>query len=489
MVYVNKKNNIKKKTTILLFVSGSYYSFSLAISVKIFNVHLQADFRPGFYITAMKKKFFILIAVLHLILVVVNITVYSDIFNQKNDDSKRYLRVASELVSFDYSNLDPYSNCGTAPGYPLFLALFKIFTRLNVYMVAITQALLYVLALYYLISNLYKKDYLSYPLCVLGFFLVLICPEIFEYNGRTLSESFAGSMILLIFGSMIGGLEKQWPRVIFLISLGFLILTRFEYLAIVPFLILFLIIRKKYVFSVVSVMVIVLLLSANGYKNYRIFGVFYPLSFAGGAVMYAGNNLNGDGSWHVIEKDINYIPESVQEKYLSIKNKEWNCRCLEEDKFYKNLAMDSWKGGNIGFQMMVIPLKVKKLWLLPGSFDYHSGLTHYDKGLQLGLLFDSNLWPWYAKYKHAFYLIIYWLFLIMIVAGFVLKIRERGFGLFDFSVILLFLVVTFLYSVPSYGIGRFHVPIFGLLAIYSAFTVKYLYKHYAKKDWEKYLYK
>ncbi|HNZ44187.1 MAG TPA: hypothetical protein PKN41_12710, partial [Bacteroidales bacterium] len=69
------------------------------------------------------------------------------------------------------------------------------------------------------------------------------------------------------------------------------------------------------------------------------------------------------------------------------------------------------------------------------------------------------------------------------------KIRERGFGLFDFSVILLFLVVTFLYSVPSYGIGRFHVPIFGLLAIYSAFTVKYLYKHYAKKDWEKYLYK
>lgn len=489
MVYVNKKNNIKKKTTILLFVSGSYYSFSLAISVKIFNVHLQADFRPGFYITAMKKKFFILIAVLHLILVVVNITVYSDIFNQKNDDSKRYLRVASELVSFDYSNLDPYSNCGTAPGYPLFLALFKIFTRLNVYMVAITQALLYVLALYYLISNLYKKDYLSYPLCVLGFFLVLICPEIFEYNGRTLSESFAGSMILLIFGSMIGGLEKQWPRVIFLISLGFLILTRFEYLAIVPFLILFLIIRKKYVFSVVSVMVIVLLLSANGYKNYRIFGVFYPLSFAGGAVMYAGNNLNGDGSWHVIDKDLNYIPESVQEKYLSIKNKEWNCRCLEEDKFYKELAKDSWKGGNIGFQMMVIPLKVKKLWLLPGSFDYHSGLTQYDKGLQLGILFDSDLWPWYAKYKHAFYLLVYWLFLVMIVAGIVLKIRERGFGLFDFSVILLFLIVTFLYSVPSYGIGRFHVPIFGLLAIYSAFTVKFLYKRYVKKDLVKYLYK
>ncbi len=450
---------------------------------------MHPDFRQGFYIATMKKKFFILIAILHLIFVVVNITVYSDIFNQNNDDSKRYLHVAKELVSFDYSNMMPYPNCGTAPGYPLFLALFKVVTRLNVYMVAIMQALLYALALYYLISNLYKKEYLSYPLCVLSFFLVLICPEIFEFNGRTLSESFAGSMILLIFGSMIGGLDKQWPRVIFLISLSFLVLTRFEYLAIVPFLLLFLIIRKKYLFSVVSVMIIVLLLSANGYKNYRIFGVFYPLSFAGGAVMYAGNNLNGDGSWHVIEKDINYIPESAQEKYISIKNKEWRCRCLEEDAFYKELAGDSWKGGNIGFQLKVIPLKVKKLWLLPGSFDYHSGLTQYEKGLQLGILFDSDLWPWYAKYKHAFYLMVYWLFLVMIVAGFVLKIREHGFSLFDFSVILLFLIVTFLYSVPSYGIGRFHVPVFGLLALYSSFTVKYLYKRYVKKDLVKYLYK
>ena len=449
---------------------------------------MQPDFWQGYFIATMKKKFFILIAVLHLILVVVNITVYSDIFNQKNDDSIRYLHVASELASFDYSNMQAYPNCCTAPGYPLFLAIFKVITRLNNYLVAITQALLYVFALFYLINNLHKKGYLSYPLSVLCFFMVLVCPEIYESNGRTLSETFCGSMLLLIIGSFSAGLENISSKILFVVAFCFLSLARFEYIVMAPFFFLFMIIKKKYFLSGISVLALLILLSANGYKNYRIYGIFNPLSFGAGTVIYGGNNLNGDGSWHIIEKDINYIPESKQEEYLSIKSKDWKCRCPEEDSFYKEQAFAAWKG-NIMFQLKIIPLKFMKLWSLPGIFDYHSGLTEYKKGMQMGILFDSNIWPWYGKYKHAFYLLVYWLFLVMIVAGFVLKIRERGFGLFDFSVILLFLIITFLYSAPFYGLSRFHVPIFGLLAIYSSFTVKYLYKRYVKKDLVKYLYK
>ncbi len=450
---------------------------------------MHADFWHGFQTTVMKKKFFIIIAVIHLLLVVANIAIYSDIFNQKNDDSQRYVRVANELASFNFSNADAYLNCCTAPGYPLFLSIFKVFTRLNNYMVAISQALLYIIALYYLLLQLYKKGYLSYPLCVAGFFMVLVCPELFESNGRTLSESFCGSMILLIIGSVINGFDRNSVKVIFIVAVCFLMLARFEYLMILPFLLLFLIYKKRYLFSAVTVLALILVVSANGYRNYSTYGIFNPLSFGAGTVIYGGNNMNGDGSWHIIEKDINYIPESKQERYISIKSKEWKCRCPEEDTFYKDMAKEAWMGGNLKFQLSVIPQKFLKLWMLPGTFDYHSGLTQYEKGLQLGILFDSDLWPWYAKYKHGLYLLIYWLFLVMIVAGLALKIRERGFDLFDFSVVLLFLIISFLYSVPFYGLSRFHVPVFGLMAIYSSFSVKYFYFRYTQKDLVKYLFK
>ncbi|HNW88831.1 MAG TPA: hypothetical protein PKN48_04160 [Bacteroidales bacterium] len=436
----------------------------------------------------MKKKFFIIIAVIHLLLVVGNMAIYSDIFNQKNDDSQRYVRVAKELASFNFSNADAYLSCCTAPGYPLFLAIFKVITRLNNYMVAISQALLYIIALYYLLLQLHKKGYLSYPLCVAAFFLVLVCPDVFESNGRTLSESFCGSMILLIVGSVINGFDKTSVKIIFVIAVSFLMLARFEYLVILPFLLLFLIYKKRYLFTAVTVLAVVIVVSANGYRNYRTYGIFNPLSFGAGTVIYGGNNMNGDGSWHIIEKDINYIPKAQQEKYLSIKSKEWKCRCPEEDSFYKEQAFEAWKG-NVMFQLKIIPLKFMKLWSLPGIFDYHSGLTKYKKGMQMGILFDSNIWPWYGKYKHGFYLAVYWLFLLMIIAGFFLKIKEKKFDLYDLSVILLFLIITFLYSVPFYGLSRFHVPVFGLMAIYSSFTVKYFYKQFCKRDLIKILYK
>jgi len=54
-----------------------------------------------------------------------------------------------------------------------------------------------------------------------AFFLVLVFPDVFESNGRTLSESFCGSMILLIVGSVVNGFDKVFVKIKFVIAVSF----------------------------------------------------------------------------------------------------------------------------------------------------------------------------------------------------------------------------------------------------------------------------
>ena len=55
----------------------------------------------------------------------------------------------------------------------------------------------------------------------MAFFLVLVFPDVFESNGRTLSESFCGSMILLIVGSVVNGFDKVFVKIKFVIAVSF----------------------------------------------------------------------------------------------------------------------------------------------------------------------------------------------------------------------------------------------------------------------------
>jgi hypothetical protein len=108
--------------------------------------------------------------------------------------------------------------------------------------------------------------------------------------------------------------------------------------------------------------------------------------------------------------------------------------------------------------------------------DFYTRMTEFKPGLQIGVLFDDTIWPWYGKYKHSFYLTVYWLYIILIAAGFVIKIRQDKFSSSDLFILLLFLVMSFLYSTFFYGLGRFHVPVFALLVLYAGYTFKFLDK-------------
>jgi hypothetical protein len=295
------------------------------------------------------------------------------------------------------------------------------------------------------------------------------------------SESLCGSLILLVLGCLVEGFSKKNIKFLFIVATCFLIVTRFEYLLILPIILIPLIRQQRLRLMSFTIISLSLVLAINGFKNYKIYQKFNPFSYGSGTVLYGGNNLNGDGSWHIGYVTSNYIPNNQYEKYRSFEKLNDKCSCIEQNKFYKELARDSWRK-NWMFQLSVIPLKFMKLWLIPNNFDFYTLQTEIISGLQIKSLFDDRIWPWYAKYKHGFYLIIYWGYLIAIILGFVIKIRATGVKKEDIYIISLFLVISFLYSVPFYGLGRFHVPIFGLLILYASFGIQKAFLFFIKKN-------
>ena len=418
----------------------------------------------------MKKKYFVIITAAHLLLVSADLLIYD---YGIGSDALRYLSAANDFASFNFSGMSPAMHCNTAPGYPLFLAATKLITWHKPLMIALIQSLLFCMALYYLLVTLFVKGYFSYPMCVVAYALALFSPEIFQTNAMLLTESLCASALLLSCGCLVSGLQKKYTTLLFVISVCFMVLTKFEYILALPLLLFPLISKKKYKPAVATVFFLMVALSLNGWKNYLLFEKASPFSFGSGSAMYGGNNRNGDGSWHFTEKSFDYLPAGSKENYLATLQLDAQCRCLEQDSLFKAWVKDSWKN-NAGFQLKIIPLKFLKLWLIPASMDFYTRMTEFTSGLQLKILFDDTIWPWYGKYKHAFYLIVYWLYAIIIVAGFAIKLLQDKFRSADLFVLLLFLFLSFLYSTFFYGLGRFHVPIFALFVLYSAFTIKYL---------------
>jgi hypothetical protein len=418
----------------------------------------------------MKKKYFVMIAALHLLLVVTDLLVYD---YHLGADSLRYLAAANDFASFNFIGMDAAVHCNTAPGYPIFLALTKLITWYKPVMIAIIQAIVFCMALYYLLANLFTAGYISYAMCIAAYALALFSPEIFQTNAMVLSESLCASALLLSCGCLINGFRKRYTTVWFVIGVCFLALTKFEYILALPLLFLPLILKKNYKPLLTAVFFLAVVFSLNTWKNYFLYQKVSPFSFGSGSAMYGGNNLNGDGSWHFTNKSLSYLPPGKQEEYLAKLQCNSKCLCLEQDSLFKAWAKNSWKD-NAAFQMKIVPYKFLKLWLIPASMDFYTRMTEFKPGLQLNVLFDDSIWPWYGKYKHAFYLTIYWLYVIAIIAGFGIKILRDKFRSTDLFVLLLFLMLSFLYSTFFYGLGRFHVPVFSLLVLYSVFTVKFL---------------
>jgi len=417
----------------------------------------------------MNKKILAFLIILHIILVVTFMLIFD---YQQTSDAPRYIGVANEFASLNFK-FSPNLNCNTAPGYPLFLALIKIFTGHNMYIIAIIQSLLFIFSINYFIQQLKKRFKIPNNILLIFFMLMLISPEFINVNGATLTESFAATLMILTCGSLIDSLKNKYDKSILIISFTFLVLTKMEYIlilfAIIPY--LFLIKKRKPVILLLITLSSALFL--NGLKNKQTFGVFNPTSFGSGTVIYGGNNSNLDGSWHKHLENSNYVPKKNELIFDSLNLLNPACSCIKRDSLYKEMAIEAWEINPYG-QLKVIPTKFGKQWLLPASFDFYTAQTEYYKGLQLEKLFSDELWPWYGKYKHSIFLSIYWLYLLLSLFGIFQKLKTKGIEKIDLLFFCILLINAAMYSIPFYGLGRFHVPTIALLFYYIIYTIDYL---------------
>ncbi len=420
----------------------------------------------------MKFKYWIL-ATIHIILVVSFMIIFD---YQQISDSIRYLAVADEFASFNF-HFSAGMNCNTAPGYPIFLALIKPLTRHNMFLIAVFQSLLFILSFRYFVNAIQSKYQISKIAIFLLSVFVLLNPEIVHSNGSTLTEGLAASLILLMCGSLVNNLKHKFDKLVIVICINFLVLTKMEYIFILSILIPFLYFMKEHKIIIVTLFVLFGLLTLNGIKNQKTFGVFKMTSFGSGTVIYGGNNLNLDGSWRNQFKVKRYIPEKYELVFDSIYKLEPACACIKQDSLFKKIAIEAWKA-SYSDQLKVIPVKFGKLWLLPGSMDFYTGQTEFYRGLQLEKLFSNELWPWYGKYKHGAYLITYWISLLLSLIGLWFKIKKYKFDMIDFLISSILLVNILMYSIPFYGLGRFHLPVISILFYYAV----YFFSAFEKKN-------
>lgn len=406
------------------------------------------------------RKYLLVVSLLHISLVMSDIFIYD---YQQLGDSPRYIQAANEFLTF---NISPAVHCNTAPGYPLFLALIKLVTQHSKYLIAAIQAAFFCFALYFFLNSILKSGHISKSVFKLSYFLILVSPEVFQTNSWTLTESICSGLLLFVCGCLF----TQWTRrttIIFSIGTALLVLTKFEYALTVILLLLFLILKKSYTPVIISVVVLSFALFLNGYKNLMLYNKFNLTSFGSGTVLYGGNNKNGDGSWHMYWVTNNYVPDKEMMELKKISSLPDSCVCVQEDSLLSTIV--SWQDG-----VKSIPVKLAKLWLMPASFDFYTGQTEIKKGLQLSSLFDESIFTaWYAKYKHGFYLAIYWVYLLFICAGFFLA-TWNNMNRFDYLAMLLFISASFLYGVLFYGLGRFHAPVFPFMIIYFAKEMEYI---------------
>jgi len=431
----------------------------------------------------MKIKHLILISIAHVFLTVFDMIIYD---YQQISDSLRYILASNEFASLNFSNLSASVHCNTAPGYPIFLLIIKFITQHNKFPIAMIQSALYCVSLYFLLHNLHAKKLLTSWQFTLSYILILFSPEIFQSNQITYSESLCGSLILLISGCLVSGFANQRAQILFVLSTTFLVLCKFEYLLILPIILIALSYNRRYKLLFSTVFLLTIALTLNGLKNYAIYKVFNPSSFGSGTVIYGGNNENDDGSWHVTENNYNYLPQIQINNYKAFTALTPECRCIKQDSLFKAMAADAWKSNPLK-QLKIIPTKLGKLWVMPLSLDVYTGQTEFKMGLQIKMLFDDSIWPWYGKYKHGVYLFIYWTYLFLILFGFYLKMKTEQFKAVDCFVVLLILAFSIMYGILFYGLGRFHIPIFGILTIYASFSIEYIDRKFLKQHMNKLL--
>ena len=305
------------------------------------------------------------------------------------------------------------------------------------------------------------------------FAIICIIPNIAYVNSITLTESLTGSLLILLTYSLlkIWYLNNAGGLLIFILPI--LTLTKFEYAFLIPFVALILIYKRKHYIALLVGCSLFFGLTINGAKNKLIYGKFNPTSFGSGLVIYGGNNLNGDGSWHKVRHSSKYIDEESFSIYDSISNLSPETFCLERDILFKKMTLNALNANPIKV-ISTYPLKFQNLWLLPPNMYFHTGKTEFNSGLQLGELFDSKLYSTKGIIKHILYLATHWLSLSLILIGLTSRILKRPVHLLDVGAVFLILSISFIYAVPFYGLGRFVMPLYSILCMYLVFPLQWI---------------
>jgi len=351
--------------------------------------------------------------------------------------------------------------------YALFLTIVGNIFSYHHYFIGLFQTIIYSIAALLLTSALEKQ--LNRNLTGLLLVLILV-PEIYFFNGFILTESLAFTLIILCFYQALRIYNNSHATVTNMLLLSFTLavtlMNRLESFVII-FPLLYLIYpavrgrarNRLIIFFSIPLM----LFQLNGYRNYKTFNVYRMSAFNGGEAIFGGNSANLDGSHHAFwdYKEI-FIPRDRIEELNKILSEPDCISCPKRDAFFLRLAAEAWQKDPLQ-QMAVIPEKLAKNWLLPGTFDVYTADTTKTRGLQLKKILSKEYFnnAWYAPYKHLFYMLIHWTLLAVLITGMFRFDRQNR---FQKSVLLLFVSYLFL-AIPFCGLPRWHVAVFPLLII------------------------
>lgn len=384
---------------------------------------------------------------------------------EPTSDSLRYLSLAKQYSELNF--FDPSANCYGHSLYSFFLFVIGFIFSYHHFVVGLFQTILFSIVTLLLVSEIeksYKKK------MTIALFSVAFIPDIYFFNGIILTESLSFSFILFSFYCALKIYNKDEISlkaiIILSVSVSITILNRIE-TAVIIFPILFLIypvLRQKiatYIFLFVGI--IFISLQWNGYRNYKIYGIYKLSAFNGGEVIYGGNNKSLDGSHHAFWtspfKEL-FIPNDKIETLDKISSLPPQIAFPKRDSLFMQLAIEAWKQNPLQ-QIKVIPNKLAKNWLLPGIFDIYTGDTSKTQGLQLKKILSKEYFnnKWYAPYKHLFYILIHWTILIIIIVGIIQRNKVNRFQ----KSVLILLSLWLLFAIPFCGLPRWHIGILPLL--------------------------
>jgi len=381
-------------------------------------------------------------------------------------DALVYLARGREFAELAFFN--PVTNWNFAPGYSLVLALTAPITAFEPGRIAAFQSLTYFAAALTLVRRLslagVLRDVRSARLA-LG--LLVFTPTFWFPLGTIGPEALTGALVMLVSAALLRSRESERRSDLLGTSLwmGLLVLMRFEWLFL-PFVGALVVKGRRRPVAVAWLLVCpALALGLNAARNSVMYGEPVVFSYGGGIVVYSGNNLNRDGSYHSSYMP-GFIPATREAEWaslLALRDTDFSQFAKEQNSFYLRLAREAWATAPLD-QLSVVPLKLGKLWAMPSHFDIYTADANYKRSLQIGELFSFPRWPWYGPWKHAVYLLLHWLLLAFVGAGFVGHWQRRSHSsenarAFFSYVAAVVSVFSLLFAGPLYGLPRFHVPV------------------------------